>query len=534
MAITLTTEKQTLGNTQTVGEGSLYYYFYARYSKTGATTANIIVEVTAYGTANGTASSSGSTFSCTLNGTTKTVRCSFSWPKWGESGVSGTLTFPVTYDTTSGTWANKSISCSISGGSGTWSTGQGIGNCSGRSAVTNTVTLPAIDPSPTASISSISIRASGYEGEIVAGYTLLTATMSVTKVRTASLSWTGAGITSSATLSPTYSTSEATITYNLTTAVPASATNYTLTFTLSYGNNTASGTATKTASVKGYALPVLGQSSYVSRCEGNGKASPNGSFGKIYLATCTVTPITSTNPNKLITDGVAVDSGGGYITVSNIKYTHGMHPYSASSGTTLTFRVGTDTGYISSDDLAYFNGRYTDTSGTHNGTKLLFGSTDGGDDVGTRYVTNVSVVTENHITTATITLNSSITVTTSTYVSIGAVDSGYLTLSPYERTCIFPLSPISQGNVRVTLRDSFGDSLSPKLTNYIYLVVPKSIMALSLYQEGDAVGIAVGRMATESGLWCYENFYLKSSTQGSGKIFHIQVDDNGNITASEV
>lgn len=103
----------------------------------------------------------------------------------------------------------------------------------------------------------------------------------------------------------------------------------------------------------------------------------------------------------------------------------------------------------------------------------------------------------------------------------GSIQDGYLDY-------IFPLAQNVQGNLEIYLEDEISNNTITSL------VVPKSTMPLSLYQNGNSVGVAIGRMATQSGLWCYEQFYLKSSTNNSSKIFNIQVDDNGQITATEV
>ncbi len=393
MANILTTNWQQIGNyVKFYDESSYYYYYYAKYTKTGATTATVSVSFRTYGTGSETCSCSGATFYCTLNGVSKSVGTGgFSVNRKSFAGYYAQIDFPVEYDQQTGTWENKSISFRIGGGSGTYSGGEGLSTCASLSTISGSVTLPAIDPSPSASISSVAIQSDGYQNQVVASVTTLRATMAFAHAQQATLTVTGAGITTNYPISVTKASSE-TLTQDF--AVPASSDDYTLAFTLTASNDTASVQATSSKAVKGYFLPTDGNATYTRRCDEYGNADTNGEYGRLYL-TWNVAQIYETLPNTLQSCVVKLN-------------------------------------------------------------------------------------------------NNTITATS------GSIASGYLDF-------IFPLAVNVQGNLEVTFTDKI---LSNVITS---LVVPKQTMPLSLYQNGNSVGVSVGRMATSSGFWCYEEFYLKQS-----------------------
>lgn len=90
-----------------------------------------------------------------------------------------------------------------------------------------------------------------------------------------------------------------------------------------------------------------------------------------------------------------------------------------------------------------------------------------------------------------------------------APSAGYLDL-------IFSLAVNVQGDMIVKFTDQIDNNTVTSL------VVPKSTMPLSMYQSGDDVGVAIGRMATEGGFWVYEQMYLKDPS--STTIYRIYIE----------
>ncbi|MBR4610195.1 MAG: hypothetical protein IKO38_07085 [Erysipelotrichaceae bacterium] len=99
-----------------------------------------------------------------------------------------------------------------------------------------------------------------------------------------------------------------------------------------------------------------------------------------------------------------------------------------------------------------------------------------------------------------------------------APSAGYLDL-------IFALAVNVQGDMIVKFTDQIDNNTVTSL------VVPKSTMPLSMYQSGDDVGVAIGRMATEGGFWVYEQMYLKDPN--STTIYRIYIE-NGVVKASAI
>ena len=82
---------------------------------------------------------------------------------------------------------------------------------------------------------------------------------------------------------------------------------------------------------------------------------------------------------------------------------------------------------------------------------------------------------------------------------------------------IFPLAVNVQGDMIVKFTDQIDANTVTSL------VVPKSTMPLSMYQDGDDVGVAIGRMATEGGFWVYEQMYLKDPD--SSTVYRIYIEN---------
>lgn len=410
MAVILTTSlpsinKQTnlgsiqgyLGSSQSEDDRSQYYYYFAYYSKLTATTARIYVTYVVDSTGSESVSNSG-TFRVTLDGSSKTKATSYSVSVKGRTSYLTNITFDVEYSDT-GTWANKSISLRFKG------------NMESTSTVSNTISLPDIDPIPSGSITS-SIYQGGFEGNIIAGITVLQESISYIDAKRVVGSYNGAGITSEETLLNSKTIQTGSVSRNFIT--PTNNENYVLTLTGTISNNTGSVTETTTQNVKGYTVPLYGDQTSTSRCNAQGQPDSQGEYGRLYL-------------------------------------------------TWKTTSIGT-----------------------------------------------------NSLQSYQVKLNNSVITPIS-----GSISDGYLEY-------LFPLAQNVQGNLEIYLEDKIS---SNTITS---LAVSKAINPLSLYQSGDSVGVAIGRICTESGFWCYEQFYLKSSSTGSIKIFNIQVDDNGQITATEV
>ncbi len=418
MAVTLTTSEQQIGGTlKFAGDNSYYYYFYSWYERLTSTTARIYFAFKTYGTGSETCSCSGATFHATLDGEEKTASSgSFTVYRRSFSAKYAEISFDVTYDTSTGTWANKSVRCWVTGGSGTYSGGGSLGSngCASVGNTSDTVSLPAIDPAPSATISSITVlNSTSYQGQNVASYTQFRVAMSFGYAQQATLTLSGAGITTNYTVPVTKASSES---FNYDFTVPASSSNYTLSFTLTAQNDTNSATATTTRSIKGYFLPTYdtspSNSTYTIRCDSNGEPDSQGEYGRLYL-TWSVATVYSTTPNTLQSCTVKLN------------------------GTTIA-------------------------------------------------------------------------------ATSGSIANGYLDF-------IFPLAVNVQGNLEVTFTDRITSNVITSL------VVPKSTMPLSMYQSGDSVGVSIGRMCTESGLWVYEQMHYKDPNSTS--VYSIVIE-SGYLKAS--
>ena len=412
MATVLTTSYQQIGEAvKFSGDASYYYYMFAKYTKTSATTAKISICFRAYGTGSETCACSGATMHYTLNGTTKTKASgSFSVPRWNYGGDAGTCEFDVTY-ANDGTWANKSIDGWVTGGNGTYSGGGTIGTCASAAHITGTVSLPAIDPVPTCAISGVSIQSGAYNGNAVSMISTLRVSMNFTYAQSAVLTVTGAGITRTYTIAVTKASSESK-TQDIPLTEFASSSDFNLSFSLQATNDTGNATASSSKAVKGYFLPRYATQTYTRRCDSQGNADSQGDYGRLYLK-WDVATVDSSNPNTLQTCVVKLN------------------------GTVIT-------------------------------------------------------------------------------ATSGSIALGYLDF-------IFPLAVNVQGNLEVVLTDLIS---SNTITS---LVVPKSTMPLSMYQSGDSVGVSIGRMCTESGLWIYEPMHYKDPSSTS--IYDIIVED-GYLKAS--
>ena len=416
MAVVLTTSYQQIGGTvKFYDESSYYYYMYAKYSKVGATRAQISVCFRTFGTGSEKASCSGATMNYSLTGIvgTKTAGSgSFSVNRRAYSGDIGTYTFTVDYDSQTGKYENKTLTGWVTGGSGSYSGGGSLGTCASEGSISGTISLPPIDPSPTIVSRNLAIQSNGFHSLAVASITTLRFTASVTYAKSATLTVTGAGITNTYSLSVTGASSE-TITKDF--VVNPSTDNYQINATLSISNDTGNVSGASTFNVRGYHLPTYGSATYTARCLQDGTADSQGEYGRLYL-TWSIAPVDTSNPNTLQTCTVKL-----------------------------------------------------------NGTQITATS--------------------------------------------GSISQGYLDF-------IFPLPVNVQGNLNVYFADEIYNNTITSL------VVPKSIMPLSLYQSGDSVGVSVGRMATSDGFWCYEEFYLKQS--GGTKVFNVAIDGSGNMTITDV
>ena len=187
---------------------------------------------------------------------------------------------------------------------------------------------------------------------------------------------------------------------------------------------------------------------------------------------------------------------------------------------TATLNISNDTGNASGSSTFNVKGYHLPTYGsaTYTARCLQDGTPDSQGAYGRMYLTwNVATIlasNPNKLQSYTVKLNGTQITATS-----GSIADGYLNF-------IFPLAVNVQGNLSVYLADEVYNNTITSL------VVPKSIMPLSLYQSGDSVGVSVGRMATSDGFWCYEEFYLKQS--GGTKVFNVAIDGSGNMTITDV
>lgn len=198
-----------------------------------------------------------------------------------------------------------------------------------------------------------------------------------------------------------------------------------------------------------------------------------------------------------------------------------VNPSTSNYTLKVTLKVSNDTG--SADPaVSNFNvtGYHLPTYGsaTYTARCLQDGTADSQGEYGRLYLTwdlaTILASNPNKLQTCTVKLNGTQITATS-----GSIANGYLDF-------IFPLPVNIQGNLEVYFADEVYHSTITSL------VVPKSIMPLSLYQSGDSVGVSVGRMATSDGFWCYEEFYLKQSN--GTKVFNVAIDGSGNMTITDV
>ena len=397
----LSTTYQSLGYF-TCQEGSNYrFYVKAKYSVTVGGTADIHISL------NFTGANVSGTGRATVNSGTAE---SFSFSRNAESELS---TYRITY-ASDGTSTDNSLTIALSNMSATWPDGTSFNAKPTRSSLSFTFDLPPIDQRISISLNAVSGFSNTFHSFPVAGISSFDASLSLRYARTAYIEATGAGISETYVLSPTYVANEI-ITQSV--HVFPSNSDYSLNIKYQASNNRESMYGTRTYAIKGYSVPTFANGTYTRRCDSSGNSDPNGEYGRLYL-TWTVTEVDPDDPNTL--------------------------------------------------------------------------------------------------QLCTVKLNNTVISKTA-----GSIQDGYLDY-------IFPLAQNVQGNLEIYLEDEISNNTITSL------VVPKSTMPLSLYQNGNSVGVAIGRMATQSGFWCYEQFYLKSSTNNSSKIFNIQVDDNGQITATEV
>lgn len=290
MAVTLTTSYQQIGSTVKFSEeNSYYYYFYAKYAKLTATTARIYVCFKTFGTGDESCSCSGATFHCTLNGSPKTAGSgSFSVYKRAFSGELGTITFDVSYDSSTGKWENKSISFWITGGSGTYSGGTRLSTCASASTIYDSLTLPAIDPITSVSISSVTALSGTYGSNNlwIGGKTRVRVAMTFNYMATATLQMTAGGVTTNLATFTDSKTTGCVKTYDLTLPNVESldGTTFPVVFKITSTNNTGSASDSRTVNPYKYQKPVYDSSRTVKyRCDVNGTQMSQGEYGYLKL-----------------------------------------------------------------------------------------------------------------------------------------------------------------------------------------------------------------------------------------------------------
>ena len=119
----------------------------------------------------------------------------------------------------------------------------------------------------------------------------------------------------------------------------------------------------------------------------------------------------------------------------------------------------------------------------------------------------------NTLINCTVKLNGTVLVNGQNCVITGSISAGYLNY-------VFPLQLNTQGDLGITFQDHI--LTAPEITA---LAVPKSIMALSLYQNNTDVGVTIGRMATQAGFYEALDFYLKGKDHGT--FYELSIDTNG-------
>ena len=223
--------------------------------------------------------------------------------------------------------------------------------------------------------------------------------------------------------------------------------------------------------------------------------------------------------------GAGIDSGNKSISVSystsdqTKNYDMDVNVPPSSSDYTLKFTVTYGNNTLSNQTKTYnyaINGYWLPTydNGTYTQRCDVNGNADAQGEYGRLYLKwkFASINGANAMSSISVKLNGTTLVNGQNCVITGSISAGYLNY-------IFPLTLSTQGDLSIIMTDLI---TTVTIDN---LAVPKSIMALSLYQNNTDVGVTIGRMATQAGFYEALDFYLKGKDHGT--FYELSIDTNG-------
>lgn len=223
--------------------------------------------------------------------------------------------------------------------------------------------------------------------------------------------------------------------------------------------------------------------------------------------------------------GSGIDSGNKIINVSysasdqTLNYDMDVNVPPSSSDYALRFTVTYGNNTLSNQTKTYdytIRGYWLPTydNGTYTQRCDVNGNADAQGEYGRLYLKwkFASINGANAMSSISVKLNGTTLVNGQNCVITGSISAGYLNY-------IFPLALNTQGDLSIIMTDLI---TTVTIDN---LAVPKSIMALSLYQNNTDVGVTIGRMATQAGFYEALDFYLKGKDHGT--FYELSIDTNG-------
>ena len=258
------------------------YRFEAKYENTSdPTKVNLYIKCT-FECGGGTRLTGGG---CTVNAS------GFSSGSMGLSSNSSVTLGPKQLTYASNGTLSYSVSMSISGVSDpTWRGDTATYDADPTGTASANLVFPNIDPTPTISITGVSIVSGGYNNQAIASISKIRVAVSYQNIRNSlNYEWSGAGQNGTGSVAVSYSSTAQSTTFDIN--VPANSDNYTLTIKVGGANNSFNiKTPDYSYSVKGYYLPYYTSETYTMRCDVNGNADSQGEYGRLYLkwATCLI------------------------------------------------------------------------------------------------------------------------------------------------------------------------------------------------------------------------------------------------------
>lgn len=278
MAVLLTTSFKELGWIYTANHGAEHdrsFQILAKYTKLTATTARITVRV--YFASN--ASIWGGSGNVYINGTNYG---GFSFSSWSTSDK----TFDVTYDTTTGKFENKGITVELRNvGGARWGDNE-VFDATPQNNVSTTYSLPAIDPTPSVSISSITTVSGAFNGLRIAGYTKVRVACTFNYMKSATLQMIVNGVTTNLATFTDSKTQGCVKTHDV--ILPGNealdGSTFAIQFKITASNDTGSASASQNITAYKYQKPTYNASLTIKyRSDINGNQMNQGLYGYLKL-----------------------------------------------------------------------------------------------------------------------------------------------------------------------------------------------------------------------------------------------------------